>query len=72
MLLPDHRLPVPAGYESGSYQNFYFGSAHTTVCNFVFCDGSVHAISYSIEPRIHGRLGNRCDGEAIDEADLAD
>jgi prepilin-type processing-associated H-X9-DG protein len=43
-----------------------FGSAHPAGCNFVFCDGSVHSISYSIDPLIHSLLGNRKDGQPID------
>jgi prepilin-type N-terminal cleavage/methylation domain-containing protein/prepilin-type processing-associated H-X9-DG protein len=50
------------GYES----NFYFGSPHAGMCNMVFCDGSVHQISYGISHAIFGQLGNRADGGAID------
>ena len=32
----------------------------------VFCDGSVHMISYTIDPLVHSYLGNRQDGQAID------
>jgi prepilin-type N-terminal cleavage/methylation domain-containing protein len=40
---------------------YCFGSAHDSVCNFVLCDGSVHAISYSIEEAIPEQLANRAD-----------
>jgi prepilin-type N-terminal cleavage/methylation domain-containing protein/prepilin-type processing-associated H-X9-DG protein len=43
-----------------------FGSAHSNACNMVLCDGSVHPISYNIDPDIHARLGNRSDGKPID------
>jgi prepilin-type N-terminal cleavage/methylation domain-containing protein len=26
-----------------------FGSAHASICNFVFCDGAVHALSYAVD-----------------------
>lgn len=39
-----------------------FGSSHSGGCNFAFCDGSIHSISYSIAPAVHKSLGNRDDG----------
>jgi prepilin-type processing-associated H-X9-DG protein len=39
-----------------------FGSAHPAGAQFVFCDGSVHTISYGIDKEVHRRLGNRRDG----------
>jgi prepilin-type N-terminal cleavage/methylation domain-containing protein len=42
-----------------------FGGYHTGVCMFVFCDGSVHAISVNIDPLNLRRLANRSDGEVI-------
>jgi prepilin-type N-terminal cleavage/methylation domain-containing protein/prepilin-type processing-associated H-X9-DG protein len=50
-------------------QNVYiFGSAHSAGCNFVMCDGSVHSISFSIDPETHRRLGNRADNLSIDDS----
>ena len=45
-----------------------FGSAHTSGCNFVFCDGSIHTISYSIDALAHSYLGARDDGYAVDSS----
>jgi prepilin-type N-terminal cleavage/methylation domain-containing protein/prepilin-type processing-associated H-X9-DG protein len=47
-----------------------FGSPHPAVCNFVFCDGSVHGISYDIDLETHRRLCNRRDGLGIDNSKL--
>lgn len=43
-----------------------FGSPHSAGCNFVFCDNSVHLISYSIDAETHDRLANRQDGKPLD------
>jgi prepilin-type N-terminal cleavage/methylation domain-containing protein/prepilin-type processing-associated H-X9-DG protein len=48
----------------------YFGSPHPTTCNFVFCDGSVHAISYAVEAATFKNLGNRKDRVPIDNSKL--
>ena len=42
-----------------------YGSPHAGGLNMVFCDGSVHTITYNIELVIHRRLGNREDGEPV-------
>lgn len=39
-----------------------FGSPHSSGCFFVFCDGSVHGISFTVDPVVHWKLGNRKDG----------
>jgi hypothetical protein len=40
-----------------------FGSYHPYVCQFVFADGSVHAIRKSIDPEMLALLTNRADGQ---------
>jgi prepilin-type N-terminal cleavage/methylation domain-containing protein len=47
-----------------SIHNFQvFGSAHNAGCQFVYCDGSGHLISFDIDPNVFHALGNRYDGE---------
>ncbi len=57
---------VPRVDRSGTALSSIFGSAHPSGWQAVLCDGSVRSLSYSIDPAIHSRLGNRRDGEAID------
>ncbi len=45
-----------------------FGSAHPAGCQFVYLDGSVHTISYDIDPVAFHVLGNRADGEVAPPA----
>jgi len=54
----------------GGVYPWSFGSAHAGACNYVFCDGSVHAISYSVDPYTFGLLGDRKDGEVVDGSKL--
>ena len=42
-----------------------FGSAHPSSFQMACCDGSVHGMSYSIDPTVHRLLGNRVDGQSI-------
>src|SRR5262245_49168007 len=43
-----------------------FGASHRGAFNAAFADGSVHSISYSINLKIFGYLGNKSDGQVID------
>jgi prepilin-type N-terminal cleavage/methylation domain-containing protein len=50
----------------GLDSNDCFGSAHFDTASFVFCDGSVHNLSYSIGIPVLAALCNRSDGQVID------
>jgi hypothetical protein len=45
--------------------NAHFGSYHPGVCQFVFADGSVHALRNSLSGTTLGLLANRMDGKVI-------
>ncbi len=65
----DVNYPNAAYYASpGPLWNrpYLFGSAHAHGVQFVFGDGSVHTISYEIDPVVFNNLGNRGDGNVID------
>ena len=57
---PTQDTPGDTSYSSS------FGSAHNVFCHMAMCDGSVHAINYSINPEVHRRLCNRHDGLQLD------
>jgi prepilin-type N-terminal cleavage/methylation domain-containing protein/prepilin-type processing-associated H-X9-DG protein len=47
-----------------------FGSSHSGVVNFVFADGSLHALSYSIPAKTFQLLGQKDDGQSIPAKDF--
>jgi prepilin-type N-terminal cleavage/methylation domain-containing protein/prepilin-type processing-associated H-X9-DG protein len=49
----------------GGDGDFRFGSSHTGGFNTVFVDGSVHSLSYSIDPTVFQYLGNKSDGQVL-------
>ncbi len=53
------------GPSIGTLSFFPFGSKHPSVCQFVFCDGSVKAVRNSIDIDNLGRLASRNDGQVI-------
>ena len=60
--------PLPDG--PGDIQHYSFGGPHPGGWMSVFCDGSVHFLSYEMNPLVHRDLGNRQDGNTIDESQL--
>ncbi|MCS7305592.1 MAG: DUF1559 domain-containing protein [Thermoguttaceae bacterium] len=57
---------LPMQDRPGTSDSYRFGSAHAAGLHFVFCDGSVRAISYSIDPQVFVYLAHRKDGQALD------
>jgi hypothetical protein len=57
------------GRAADRHREFDFQGPHPAVCQFVFCDGSVHALRVEISVTIQGRLANRADGEPIPDFD---
>ncbi len=57
---------LPMQDQSGYDGTIEFGSAHSTGFNMVFCDGSVHCISFSILHSIHRPLSHRASGGMFD------
>jgi hypothetical protein len=70
---PKHDLaPGDKSYDDGWPWYFalgreYFGSAHSSTWNVVFCDGSVHSLSYNISLATHQALASRAAGDQPDE-----
>jgi prepilin-type N-terminal cleavage/methylation domain-containing protein/prepilin-type processing-associated H-X9-DG protein len=62
-LVPDREDPGPDA--SGVWADKAFGSWHTGVCQFVFCDGSVKSIPTGIAVTTLELLGRRNDGQVI-------
>ncbi len=42
-----------------------FGSDHTSVCHFLFGDGTVRPLAEDVDPRVYRLLGNRADGDLL-------
>lgn len=47
-----------------------FGSAHSAGWHAVFCDGQAKIMNFSIAPEVHASLGNRADGNILDDAEF--
>jgi prepilin-type processing-associated H-X9-DG protein len=64
----DHGIvnPPKADNSDAGLDPYRFGSPHPDGCSFVFCDGSVRIIQYTIDDETHRAFGNREDGQYIE------
>ncbi len=58
---------VPLQDRAGVLGAYTFGSTHSGVFNMALCDGSVRAISFTIDSETHLWLGSRDGGEVVDQ-----
>jgi prepilin-type N-terminal cleavage/methylation domain-containing protein/prepilin-type processing-associated H-X9-DG protein len=66
---PMQDKPIKNTGNSGSVgwrSAFLFGSPHPAGINALFADGSVHVVSYSVNPVVFNALGHISDGAVID------
>lgn len=54
----------------GLYATWNFGGPHPGGWTAVFCDGAVRYLSYEMDPMMHRWMGNRQDGNPIDQSQL--
>ncbi|MHB1036226.1 MAG: DUF1559 family PulG-like putative transporter [Pirellulales bacterium] len=59
---------APMPDRRGLTNPYRFGSTHASGWNAVFCDGSVHVMTYVIDKETHRRLGNRDDKLPVDQS----
>jgi prepilin-type processing-associated H-X9-DG protein len=57
---------APKQDQTGGYNTYQFGSAHSGTFNMSMCDGSVRSVSYEIDLEAHRCLGNRKEGKTVD------
>jgi prepilin-type N-terminal cleavage/methylation domain-containing protein len=60
----------PLADRAGLDNSFVFGSAHAVVFHMATCDGSVHAVSFDIDPQVHARYSSRNDGGTVDSGSV--
>jgi prepilin-type N-terminal cleavage/methylation domain-containing protein/prepilin-type processing-associated H-X9-DG protein len=76
VVLGSNERQVPAGapdaYRRGSLDDptgqhrWHFWALHPSGSNFLYADGSVHQISYGVDPRLLGKLATHGGGEPVD------
>jgi prepilin-type N-terminal cleavage/methylation domain-containing protein len=63
--IPDEGYYQPRQDTPGYETYAAFGSVHAAGLNMAMCDGSVHHLSYDIDPKAHRALASRLDGEVV-------
>ncbi len=58
----DDRTPQPDTTGEDETGGGLFGSSHPGLFQAVYCDGSVHVVTYTIDRLVWASLGNRSDG----------
>jgi prepilin-type N-terminal cleavage/methylation domain-containing protein len=66
-LVKDTGTNCPSSGQCQPYDDS-FGSAHSAGVHFVFCDGRVQMLSYTIDTTVYQYLSQRSDGQVINEA----
>ena len=56
----------PLRDRAGYQVQYAFGGAHPAGINAVFCDGSVHGVSYDVDRTAFQLLGSRADGQVVE------
>jgi len=64
--IADSETPDPSPDQPPKRYLWAFGGPHPGGWQAVFCDGSVHFMSYDMDLLLHRNLGNRQDGNPID------
>ena len=64
------QIGAPRQDQPGYASSFLFGSPHPSGINMSYCDGSVRTINYSIDPTTFYYLGNRKDGQTIENSKI--
>jgi len=58
-------VAAPLSDRSKQENRRLFGSRHPSTCSFVFSDGSVRSMSFSLDAATHLKLSDRRDGEVV-------
>ncbi len=66
---PIARNPTDVKSPDGTITYMGFGSYHPGICQFLFGDGSVHALSNQTDPHIMALLANIADGQPVQVPD---